>query len=154
MKKFEFVLYINNNIICQRFFSIKNFNPKKHVRPNPDEIDAAKKANGGKLPTEKDATPKADTKVTKQQQVKPTAIGVSDAEKRKSEKSKKVKKINDSIRKKDNFNKDKSMAIGLEEAESQKRLKANKVKKINNKQCNKLNMLTNKYKKKCNKIKS
>ena len=26
MKKFEFVLYINNNIICQRYFSIKNFN--------------------------------------------------------------------------------------------------------------------------------
>lgn len=28
MKKFEFVLYINGNIICQRFFSVKNFNPK------------------------------------------------------------------------------------------------------------------------------
>jgi hypothetical protein len=28
MKKFEFVLYINSNIICQRFFSIKNFNQK------------------------------------------------------------------------------------------------------------------------------
>lgn len=26
MKKFEFVLYINGNIICQRYFSIKNFN--------------------------------------------------------------------------------------------------------------------------------
>jgi hypothetical protein len=26
MKKFEFILYINENIICQRFFSIKNFN--------------------------------------------------------------------------------------------------------------------------------
>ena len=27
-KKFEFVLYINDNIICQRYFSVKNFNPK------------------------------------------------------------------------------------------------------------------------------
>jgi len=26
MKKFEFVLYINGNIICQRFFSVKNYN--------------------------------------------------------------------------------------------------------------------------------
>lgn len=26
MKKFEFVLYINNHIICQRYFSVKNFN--------------------------------------------------------------------------------------------------------------------------------
>ena len=26
MKKFEFILYINENIICQRYFSIKNFN--------------------------------------------------------------------------------------------------------------------------------
>lgn len=27
MKKFEFVLYINENIICQRYFSVKDFNP-------------------------------------------------------------------------------------------------------------------------------
>jgi len=27
-KKFEFVLYINENIICQRFFSVKKYNPK------------------------------------------------------------------------------------------------------------------------------
>lgn len=26
MKKFEFVLYINGNIICQRYFTVKNFN--------------------------------------------------------------------------------------------------------------------------------
>jgi hypothetical protein len=26
MKKFEFLLYINKNIICQRYFSVKNFN--------------------------------------------------------------------------------------------------------------------------------
>jgi len=28
MKKFEFVLYINGNIICQRYFTVKNFNHK------------------------------------------------------------------------------------------------------------------------------
>ena len=28
MKKFEFLLKINSNIICQRYFSMKNFNPK------------------------------------------------------------------------------------------------------------------------------
>ena len=28
MKKFEFVLYINGNIICQRYFTVKDFNPK------------------------------------------------------------------------------------------------------------------------------
>lgn len=28
MKKFEFLLKINGNIICQRYFSMKNFNPK------------------------------------------------------------------------------------------------------------------------------
>ena len=28
MKKFEFVLYINENIICQRYFSIRRYNQK------------------------------------------------------------------------------------------------------------------------------
>jgi hypothetical protein len=28
MKKFEFILYINGNIICQRYFSVKNYNHK------------------------------------------------------------------------------------------------------------------------------
>ena len=28
MKKFEFILYINGNIICQRYFSVKGFNKK------------------------------------------------------------------------------------------------------------------------------
>jgi hypothetical protein len=28
MKKFEFVLYINGNIICQRYFTVKNYNRK------------------------------------------------------------------------------------------------------------------------------
>lgn len=28
MKKFEFILYINGNIVVQRYFTVKNFNPK------------------------------------------------------------------------------------------------------------------------------
>ena len=28
MKKFEFILRINGNIICQRYFAVRNFNPK------------------------------------------------------------------------------------------------------------------------------
>jgi len=28
MKKFEFVLYINGNIICQRYFTVKDYNKK------------------------------------------------------------------------------------------------------------------------------
>jgi hypothetical protein len=34
MKKFEFVLYINGNIICQRYFSVKNYN--KDVKHSMD----------------------------------------------------------------------------------------------------------------------
>jgi hypothetical protein len=37
MKKFEFILRINGNIICQRFFSVKKFNP--NVVQSIDMID-------------------------------------------------------------------------------------------------------------------
>ena len=46
---------------------------------------------------------------------------------------KKVKKVNDTIRKKDSFNTDKSMTIGLDDKTSEARAKANKAKKINSK---------------------
>ena len=46
---------------------------------------------------------------------------------------KKVKKVNDVIRKKDSFNTDKSMTIGLDDKTSDARAKANKAKKINSK---------------------
>jgi hypothetical protein len=46
---------------------------------------------------------------------------------------KKVKKVNDAIRKKDSFNTDKSMTIGLDDKTSEARAKANKAKKINSK---------------------
>jgi len=38
-KKFEFVLYINGNIICQRYFSVRNFNPK--VLKSVEIVDCA-----------------------------------------------------------------------------------------------------------------
>ena len=34
MKKFEFVLYINGNIICQRYFSVRNY--EKEVKNSMD----------------------------------------------------------------------------------------------------------------------
>lgn len=41
MKKFEFVLYINRNIVCQRYFTVKNFN-KQSLR-SMDLIECVKK---------------------------------------------------------------------------------------------------------------
>ena len=32
-------------------YVVKNFDPNKHDKPTPAEIDKAKAANGGKLPT-------------------------------------------------------------------------------------------------------
>jgi hypothetical protein len=40
-KKFEFILYINGNIICQRYFSVKNYN--KDVINSMDIYDCSKK---------------------------------------------------------------------------------------------------------------
>ena len=40
MKKFEFVFYINRNIICQRYFTVKNFN-KQSVK-SIDIMDCTK----------------------------------------------------------------------------------------------------------------
>jgi hypothetical protein len=73
-------------------------------------------------PTTKPTQPtdKLKTKLPKVQQDAPTS-------------GKKVKKVNDSIRKKDSFNTDKSMAVGLDDRTSEARAKANKAKKINSK---------------------
>jgi hypothetical protein len=73
-------------------------------------------------PTTKPTQPtdKLKTKLPKVQQGAPTS-------------GKKVKKVNDSIRKKDSFNTDKSMAVGLDDRTSEARAKANKAKKINSK---------------------
>jgi hypothetical protein len=40
MKKFEFVFFINKNIVCQRYFTVKNFN--KQSLKSMDLIDCVK----------------------------------------------------------------------------------------------------------------
>lgn len=106
-------------------YPVKNFNPNTQTKASKRDIEKAKAT--GKFGTQKP--------VGKQKTAPAADIGVSAAERDKKsqpKKEKKVKKINDAVRKQDKFNKDKSMAVGLDEAESQKRLKTNKVKKINN----------------------
>jgi hypothetical protein len=71
-------------------YTVKTFNPDKHVKPTPAEIEKAKASNGGELPTQDTSTPspKADTP-----QTAPKAdIGVSSAEKNAQQKSKKPTK--------------------------------------------------------------
>lgn len=86
------------------------------------------------------AQPKATTKPTTKPIVKPTQPTNKlktklppQAQQIAPTSGKKVKKVNDSIRKKNSFNTDKSMAIGLDDRTSEARAKANKAKKINSK---------------------
>jgi hypothetical protein len=72
-------------------------------------------------------TDKLKTKLPQSKQVVPQQV------KSEPTSGKKVKKVNDSIRKKDSFNTDKSMAIGLDDRTSEARAKQNKAKKINSK---------------------
>lgn len=44
MKKFEFVFFINKHIICQRYFTVKNFN--KQSLKSMDLIDCIKNVTG------------------------------------------------------------------------------------------------------------
>jgi hypothetical protein len=63
-------------------YMVKNFDAKKHDKPTPDEIEKAKKANGGKLPTtDKPTSGKPAPKVGAQKAAPAANIGVSDAEK-------------------------------------------------------------------------
>ena len=86
--------YINEDDVVKNketgnVYVVKNFNPKKHDRPTPKEIEKAKKANGGQLPTtDKSVKAKPTTKVGAQKSAPKADIGVSDAEKNKSKKSK------------------------------------------------------------------
>lgn len=52
-QRFEFVLYINNHIICQRYFSIKNFNQKmvnlENIKEMMDSISGMNIDNIGKM---------------------------------------------------------------------------------------------------------
>ena len=90
--------YINEDDVVKskksgNVYSVKAFDPKKHDRPTPDEIEKAKQANGGNLPT----SDKPTTQAIKPTANKPTApkadIGVSSAEKDKAKKSNKPKPV-------------------------------------------------------------
>ena len=69
-------------------YVVKKMDPSKHDRPTPAEINKAKKANGGELPTSDTPASKPAPKVGKQQTAPKANIKVSDAEKRKDKKSK------------------------------------------------------------------
>jgi hypothetical protein len=86
--------YLNEDDVVKskesgNIYMVKNFNPKKHDRPTPDEIEKAKQSNGGKLPS----SDKPTTGGVKPTSNKPTApkadIGLSGAEKDKEKKTNK-----------------------------------------------------------------
>ena len=67
MNKFERKLYsiINEDDVVKNkktgnVYTVKNMDPAKHDKPTPDEIEKAKSANGGKLPSE-EPSKKPDT---------------------------------------------------------------------------------------------
>jgi hypothetical protein len=84
--------YINEDDVVKNrktgnVYTVKNFDAKKHDKPTPDEIEKAKKANGGKLPTtDKSTAGKPSTKVGAQKTAPAADIKVSDAEKKAADK--------------------------------------------------------------------
>lgn len=52
-ERFEFIFYINNHIVCQRFFNIKNFNEESlvslEIKDMLDSIGGMKNGNFGEL---------------------------------------------------------------------------------------------------------
>lgn len=83
--------YINeDNVVKSKtsgnIYTVKKFNPEKHDRPTPKEIEKAKAANGGQLPTSDKPTLPA-VKPTTNKPTAPTAnIGLTGAEKRADDK--------------------------------------------------------------------
>jgi hypothetical protein len=63
-------------------YVVKNFDSTKHDKPTPAEIEKAKKANGGKLPTTDKPAAKPAAKVGAQKTAPAADIKVSDAEKK------------------------------------------------------------------------
>jgi hypothetical protein len=63
-------------------YVVKNFDSTKHDKPTPAEIEKAKKANGGKLPTTDKPAAKPTAKVGAQKTAPAADIKVSDAEKK------------------------------------------------------------------------
>lgn len=50
-QRFEFLLYINNNIICQRYFNIKDFNEETYDGNIKELMDSLTGMNNGKYGT-------------------------------------------------------------------------------------------------------
>jgi hypothetical protein len=77
--------YLNEDDIVKNrktgnVYVVKNFDPEKHDKPSSAEIEKAKAANGGQLPSGETPT-KPTTKVGTQKTAPAADIGVSDAEK-------------------------------------------------------------------------
>lgn len=69
-------------------YVVAKMNPAVHDRPTPAEINKAKKANGGKLPTSDTGTSKLMPKTGKQKTAPAANIGLTGAEKKASSKDK------------------------------------------------------------------
>jgi hypothetical protein len=63
-------------------YVVKNFDSTKHDKPTPAEVEKAKKANGGKLPTTDKPAAKPAAKIGAQKTAPAADIKVSDAEKK------------------------------------------------------------------------
>lgn len=96
---------------------------KRVVKPTTSPVTkATTKTKQPTTPQKVAAQPKQVAPQATPQQVQSTPVS-----------GKKVKKVNDSIRKKDSFNTDKSMTVGLDDKTSEQRARENKAKKINSK---------------------
>ena len=86
--------YINEDDVVKsktsgNIYTVKKFNPEKHDRPTPDEVEKAKQANGGQLPSS-DKPTTGGVKPTSNKPSAPKAdIGLSSAEKDKEKKTNK-----------------------------------------------------------------
>lgn len=93
--------YLNEEDIVKNrksgnIYVVSKMNPQVHDKPTPAEIDKAKKANGGKLPSgEKPATP--NQKVGPAKSAPKADIGVTDAEKKAAAKGRNPQEIKKEI---------------------------------------------------------
>jgi hypothetical protein len=88
--------YLNEDDIVKNkktgnVYMVKKMDPSKHDKPTPAEINKAKAANGGKLPTSDKPTKITTQKGTKVKNAPKVNIGISGAEKKTQTKAKKDK---------------------------------------------------------------
>jgi hypothetical protein len=95
--------YLNEDDVVKNrktgnIYVVKNFDSKKHDKHTPKEIEKAKAANGGKLPTtDKSTTGKPPAKVGAQKTAPAANIKVSDAEKKAAAKGRNPQEIKKEI---------------------------------------------------------